>query len=255
MSIKSKDELVRIQKSGALLGELLYELAKQCKVGTNIWELELFARKFLSEHHAQPAFLGYKPEGATRAYPAALCISLNETVVHGVPKKYIVKSGDVVKIDAGVLYEGMYTDSATTVMVGKVSSRTRELVRATYRALEDAIQVTRVGNTLGDIGYVIEKRARASRVYVLKALTGHGVGYELHEDPVVYNYGNKHEGMKLHEGMVIAIEPMFSLSTQHIIQKSDESYASADGSMTAHFEHTLIITKSKPIIATQFKKS
>lgn len=251
ISIKTKEEQEKIVASGKILGKLLKELSLRAKAGVNLLDLDAYARDYAKKNNAVPAFLNYKPEGAHRPYPAAICTSLNEVVVHGVPRNYTLKSGDVLKLDAGIIYDGMYSDSAVTVPIGRISPKVRSLIKATYSALDDAIAVARAGNTIGDIGWAIERRARHANVKVLRALTGHGVGYELHEDPPVYNYGKRGTGMQLREGMVLAIEPMFSLGSEDIIQKRDESYASADGSMTAHAEHTIIITKSKPIIATK----
>jgi methionyl aminopeptidase len=145
----------------------------------------------------------------------------------------------------------LYTDSATTVAIGSVAPTTRRLIAATRAALEAGIAAAKVGGHVGDIGYAVERRARKDHFFVLRGLTGHGVGYELHEDPVVFNYGKRHTGPVLKEGMVIAIEPMLSVSSSDIIQNNDESYSSADGSMTAHFEHTLALTTRATRVLTR----
>jgi methionyl aminopeptidase len=243
ISIKTPQEIARLKKSGRILAQLLKDITSQSKVGANLLDLENYARAFAKKNGAHPAFLGYKPQGARHPYPAALCTSLNQTVVHGTPRDYILKSGDILKIDAGIVYEGMYTDSAVTIGVGKISSRAKNLLQSTKKALSEAIALMRPGKTLGDIGWAIEHRAHSDGLKVLHALTGHGVGYELHEDPFVYNYGSKGEGAVLKEGMVLAVEPMFSISSNDVIQQADESYASANESLTAHFEHTIVITK------------
>lgn len=250
VSLKTAQEIEILKKSGAILKSLLHELSLRAQKGVLLTELDSFARSFAKKHSAYPAFLNYRPEGARHAYQAAICTSLNETVVHGVPHQRRLVLGDVLKIDAGIIYEGMYTDAATTVVVGKASPQVKRLINATRKALDEAIALVRPGKTVGDIGWIIERRARLEHCKVLRALTGHGVGYELHEDPPVYNYGNRGEGMVLREGMVLAIEPMFSLSSEDIVQQSDESYASADGSFTAHFEHTVVVTKRGHLVIT-----
>jgi methionyl aminopeptidase len=249
--LKTESEIEILKESGRILSEILKTLEKKTVVGTNILELEEIARKMAKEAGAKPSFLGYQPEGASRPYPAAICASLNEVVVHGVPHDYILRSGDVLKIDMGIVFEGMYTDSAVTVAVGKVSPQAKKLIASTKKALWEAIDVVKVGRHIGDIGYVIEKRAKKDNFKVLKGLTGHGVGYEVHEDPVVFNYGRKGTGPEIKEGMVLAIEPMFSISSEEIVQNDDESYSSADGSLTAQFEHTVAVTKKGVIVLTQ----
>ena len=249
--LKTESEIAILEESGAILAHMLHALEQRTQQGVNLLDLDAFAQSFIKEHHAQPAFLGYQPEGARHPYPAALCTSLNETVVHGIPKDYTLKNGDVLKIDAGVIYEGMYTDAAITVTVGPTSPTTRKLIAATKQALADGIAMAKQGNTIGDIGWAIEQRTKKSSFHVLRGLTGHGVGYELHEDPVIFNFGKRSTGATLVPGMVIAIEPMLSVSSDDIIQNRDESYAAADGSMTAHFEHTIAITKRGTKVLTQ----
>lgn len=249
--LKTDKEIEVLADSGKILSFVLNALSKKAGVGVNLLELEQMARKMLKEAGARPAFLGYQPEGADRPYPAALCLSLNSVVVHGIPRDHILRSGDLLKIDMGVVYEGMYTDSAVTVGIGKISSIAKKLVISTRRALEVALSVAKKGKYLGDIGYIIEKQARKDGFRVLKGLTGHGVGYEVHEDPVILNYGKKGTGPELKEGMVLAIEPMLSVSSEQVIQNRDESYSSADGSLTAQFEHTVAITKKGTVILTK----
>ena len=214
-------------------------------------ELENLARKMTKDAGARPSFMGYQPEGADHPYPAALCLSLNDVVVHGIPREYILRSGDILKIDMGVNFEGMLTDSAITVGIGKTSPLARKLMASTRKALEAAIKVAKKGRFVGDIGHAVEKQARKDGFYVLKGLTGHGVGYEVHEDPVVLNYGKNGSGPEIKQGMVLAIEPMFSLTSEQIIQNRDESYSSSDGSLTAQFEHTIAITKKGTIVLTE----
>jgi methionyl aminopeptidase len=250
IQLKLREEVAILKESGAILASILAELSDMAKEGVTLNELDKHARKRSKDFDAHPTFLGYKPDGASKAFPAALCTSLNEVVVHGVPNQRVLQKGDVLKIDMGITYQGMITDSATTVVIGGTSKEVYNLIDATKRALEEAIDVSLVGARLGDIGYVIAQTAQKAGVKVLKDLTGHGVGYELHEDPVVWNVGKKGEGEILREGMVIAIEPMFALSSSAIIQRDDDSYAVQDGSMSAHFEHSIAITKEGPIVLT-----
>ncbi len=250
ISIKTPQEIIQLKESGKILSSLLKKLAAQAKEGTNLADLDSFAYTYIKENGGQPAFLNYKPEGADHPYPASICTSLNHTIVHGTPHNYKLRSGDVLKIDAGVVYNGMYTDAAITVAIGSVSPKIKRLMQSTRKALDEALSIIKPGKTLGDIGWVIQQRASRDNVKVIKALTGHGVGYELHEDPVIFNYGNKGAGLVLREGMVLAIEPMFSLSSEHIIQQRDESYATADGSTSAHYEHTVVVTKRGHLVVT-----
>lgn len=249
-SLKTPQEIIQLKESGRILAGLLKKLVNHAKIGTNLIDLDQIAYTYIRDAGGQPAFLNYKPEGAVHPYPASICTSLNNTIVHGAPHNYTLRSGDVLKIDAGVIYEGMYTDAATTVALGRVSLQTKKLLYSTRKALDEAVAILRPGKTLGDIGWTIERRAQLDGMKVIKALTGHGVGYELHEDPVIFNYGNKGQGLVLREGMVLAIEPMFSISSEDIIQQRDESYATYDGSIAAHYEHTVVITKRGHTVIT-----
>jgi methionyl aminopeptidase len=251
--LKTDKEIEILAESGRILSSVLKTLSKKAKIGASLMELEQAARKMLKEAGAKPAFLGYQPDGAEKPYPAALCLSLNDVVVHGIPRDYILRSGDVLKIDIGVIYEGMVTDSAVTIGMGKISSLAKKLMVSTKKALDAAIIAAKKGKYLGDIGYAIERQAKKDGFKVLKGLTGHGVGYEVHEDPVILNYGRKGTGPELKEGMVLAIEPMLSVSSEEIIQNRDESYSSADRSLTAQFEHTIAITKKGTVILTKYK--
>lgn len=249
--IKSDKDIELLKESGRILALILRELKDRAREGVTLAALDKHARIRAKEMKAYPTFLGYQPEGATKPYPAAICASLNDVVVHGVPNEYALKSGDLLSVDMGITYEGMITDAAFTVPIGKVGPKAKQLMAATRRALEEAIKIAKPGRTLGDIGWVVERQAGRDGFKVLRGLTGHGVGYELHEDPVIFNFGEKGSGMKLKEGMVLAIEPMLSLSTNDIVQNDDESYSSVDGSLTAHFEHTIVITSKGNEVLTR----
>ncbi|OGM90921.1 type I methionyl aminopeptidase [Candidatus Wolfebacteria bacterium RIFCSPHIGHO2_01_FULL_48_22] len=248
--LKKSSEIEYLAQSGKILAAILRNLARMAKKDVPLSALNEQAIKLCKEHGARPAFLGYQPEGAKRAFPAAICASLNETVVHGIPSNRLLQEGDVLKIDMGISYEGFITDSALSVGIGRISPKARALLSATKEALDKAIAATKKGKYIGDIGYEIERTAKKHGMHVLKELTGHGVGYELHEDPVIFNFGTKGTGSKIKEGMVLAIEPMFSISTERVVQKGDESYTSADGSLAAHFEHTVAILANSTVVLT-----
>jgi len=248
--IKNSSEIEILKEAGIRAHAILGELKEMAREGTDLLDLDAHARKRAKELDSYPTFLGYQPEGATKPYPAAICASLNDVVVHGVPVDYLLKDGDILKIDMGITYKGLIADTATTVVIGSIAPKIKKLLSSTKRALEEAIRVSKIKKHLGDIGYAIERQARKDGFKVLKGLTGHGVGYELHEDPIILNFGKKGIGPELKEGMVLAIEPMFSLSSEDIVQNNDESYSSADRSATAHFEHTIAITKKGPLIIT-----
>ncbi len=249
--LKSTKDIEGLRASGKILARVLGELRKSAKEGVSLRSLDELARKLLKDAGAESAFLGYRPEGGTKPYPAAICTSINEQVVHGLPTDYILKRGDVLKIDTGVRYEGYITDSATTVVIGPASKEIKKLLETTEEALRKAIEACRSGNHLGDIGAAVEETVRKNGFRVVKGLTGHGVGFELHEDPTVYNFGDRGEGIELKPGLVLAIEPMVSVGKGDIEQREDDSFATRDGSVTAHFEHTIAITSAGPEILTK----
>lgn len=249
--LKNERDLAMLRVSGAILARTLRTLADMAKEGVRLVELDRKARELLKREGARAAFLGYRPEGAAKAYPAAICASVNEQIVHGVPSNYALRSGDILKIDFGVDYKGFITDAATTVGIGEAPKAAQKLMRATEDALTDAIRACVPGAHLGDVGHAIETRAKRGGFGVADGLTGHGVGFALHEDPAVYNFGNKGEGMKLVPGLVLAIEPMLTMGGPEIIQMKDDSYATRDGSLSAHFEHTVAITARGTEILTK----
>ena len=249
--LKSSEEIQNLSLSGAILGSVLRELKKNVKTGTVLKSLDDLSRRLILKAGAKPAFLGYRPDGAKKPYPAAICASINEVIVHGLPTNYKLKDGDILKIDLGVKYRGAYTDAAITIGIGKISKTAKVLIKATQEALNQAIKIAKPGHHLGDIGWIISKTAQKYNLEVVKGLTGHGVGSELHEEPTIYNYGKRGEGPELKPGMVLAIEPMFAIGTDKIIQRFDESWATTDSSLSAHFEHTIAITSSKPQVLTK----
>lgn len=249
--IKTAAQIENIRASGKILGKVLRVLKNSAREGVSLLDLDKLAREEIIKMEAKPAFLGYRPYGAKKAYPATLCTSVNDVIVHGTPSKYVLKSGDIVKLDLGVVYNGGITDAAVTVPIGQVEKKTLELIKATEHALREAIRFCSPKHTLGDVGYAIEKTVSAKNFLIIEGLTGHGVGNEIHEDPVVYNYGNIGKGMKLKPGMVLAIEPMTAIGSSKIVQMKDDSYATSDGSMSAHFEHTVLITEEGCEVLTE----
>ena len=248
--IYTAQEIEKIARSGAILARTMAMLKKEIAIGVSLKHLDDMAREYIRKEGGEPAFLNYQPHGAEHPYMASICASVNEVIVHGFPTEYKAKAGDVLKIDCGVLLGGMYSDSAFTIMVGKGTQKAQNLVKATHKALEEAIKAARPGNHIGDIGYAVEKTAKRYGVNVVQGLTGHGVGYGLHEDPYVYNYGNKGEGLLLKPGMVFAIEPMLCTGRGQVKQLKDESWAMIDKGLSAQFEHTIAVTETGAKILT-----
>jgi methionyl aminopeptidase len=238
---------------GAILGSVLKELEAKTAVGVPTIELDTLARKLIIKAGAQPAFLHYRPAGARKAYPYTLCVSINDVVVHGQPSVYKVREGDLVSLDLGLKYQGLYLDAAITVPVGDVGKQGKKLIEVTKDALAAGIKEAKPGHTLGHIGYAIQKVIEKNNFSVVDGLTGHGIGRELHEDPTVFNFGRKGQGEELEVGMVLAIEPMVAVGGSAIRQLLDESYGTADGERAAHFEHTVAITAKGPRILTLAK--
>ena len=249
--LKTEKEIQLIGIGGKILAETLKETSKNAEAGVKLKDLDKIAFNFIKKNNAEPAFLGYHPESSKNPYNASICASVNNVIVHGFPTNYILKDGDILKIDIGVKYRGFYSDAAITIGIGKISKTAELLIIAAKTALESAIKIARPGNTLGDIGWVIESIAQKYEFKAVKGLTGHGIGRNLHEDPIIYNFGEKGKGIKLETGMVLAIEPMFAESTDKVIQQPDESWATSDGSLSAHFEHTIAITSDNYMVLTK----
>ncbi|MBI5079107.1 type I methionyl aminopeptidase [Candidatus Wolfebacteria bacterium] len=259
IKLKTPEEIEKIAVSGKILSVILKILAENAVIGAKLKELDELARRLVVQTEkrlgvsVRPAFLGYRSEGSSKSYPAAICASVNDTIVHGYPSDYRLKSGDILKLDFGINYDGYYSDAAITVGIGEISPQARKLIEVTKGALEKAIKRIKPGRHLGDIGWAISEHVKSAgkgKFKVIEGLTGHGVGLKLHEEPTVYNYGSKGDGEKLEKGMVLAIEPMVSAGSEKIIQKDDDSYAASDGSLSAHFEHTVVVTDSGAKILT-----
>lgn len=252
ITIKTKEQIEILREAGEIHAGILDTLETMVKPGVSAMELNNEAERMVRDAGAEPSFLNYQPDSSYPKYPASLCVSINEVVVHGIPtENMIVKDGDVVSIDLGLKYKGLFTDSARTVVVGKVPKEVSQLVNDTYEALHRGIEAAQVGNTVGDIGYAIQS-FNNKRYGNVKELAGHGVGLAVHEDPYVPNYGKKGEGAPLKAGMVLAIEPMFNLGGSEVTFHDDQyTVTTRDGSLSAHVEHTVLITEEGPEILTQ----
>ena len=242
--LKTPAEIAIMAEGGAILRRVTSELAAAAAPGVRLKELDALAKRLMEEAGGVPAFLGYKPAWAKKPYPASICASVNDVVVHGVPDAYRLKQGDIVKLDLGLKYGNFYTDTAVTVAIGTPTDEAKRLMAVTRDALVLAIDQCMPGNTVGDIGFAISAYVRKHGMRVVKGLTGHGIGRNLHEDPVVWNEAKPGQGVRLEPGMVIAIEPMVSLGTNAIVELHDESLATKDGSLAAHFEDTVAITET-----------
>lgn len=251
IKIKSEEEIRIMRESGRRLASVMEELKVFPKVGMATSEIDELAEKLIKKNGGIPAFLGYKPYGAAQAYPFTTCISINSTVVHGLPSEYILQEGDLLKIDLGLIYEKYYSDMAVTLTMGEVSAEAKRLVAVTEEALYLGIKAAQAGNHLGDIGFAIHSRVKSMGFSIVDALTGHGIGTKLHEDPYVYNFGKPGEGERLVPGMVLALEPMTAAGKRAVTQLDDDSFVTADDSISAHFEHTIAITEEGPVILTK----
>lgn len=252
--IKTKEEIEILREGGKRLSLVLNKVKEKVMVGVTTKELDEYAEKLIKEMGDVPAFLHYKPSGADREYPASLCVSVNEEVVHGIPSKNkVLKEGDIVSIDLGLKHKGLFTDMAMTVPVGKISPSLEKLLKITKSALHVGIDTALVGKRVGDIGFAIEKFVKPYKYGIVEVLAGHGVGKYVHEDPFIPNFGRKGTGEKLVSGMVVAIEPMLNLGTKNVKLHSDGyTFITADGRPSAHFEHTILITDKGPEILTDY---
>jgi len=246
--IKTPLEIEKMRRSGQVVREVLEHVRQFVKPGASTQDLENAAAGKIRELGAKPAFKGY------RGFPCVLCTSVNEEVVHGIPStSRVLRDGDIVSIDTGVILDGYYGDSAITVAVGeKVSPRTKRLLEVTQASLERGIEAIKPGATLGDVGAAVQEVVEAEGFSVVREFVGHGIGTRLHEDPQVPNYGRRGQGQKLREGMVIAIEPMVNAGKPDVHVLSDGWTAvTQDGSLSAHFEHTVAVTAEGATILTQ----
>lgn len=253
ITIKTKEDISILREGGRRHADILRKVAALVKPGISAKELNDAAHKMVKEGGDTSAFLDYQPYGADRPYPASLCVSVNDEVVHGIPNEAekILKEGDIVSLDLGLIHDELITDSAVTVAVGTISPEKEQLLKVTKEALLAGIKAAKGGKRVGDIGNAISRIAAQYKYGVVEELSGHGVGYSVHEDPYIPNYGDAGKGEVLRPGMVLAIEPMFNLGSKHITLDADGyTYRTADGKASAHFEHTILITKGDAEILT-----
>lgn len=248
--LKNEEDIENLRKSGRILRVVLGRLKQSAKPGVRLKDIDILSRELIASSGARPAFLNYRPDGAKRPFPASVCTSVNDVVVHGIPNDYVIKSGDLVKIDLGINYKNYFTDAAVTVISGKTTPRIKLLIKATQEALMRGIKAAKVGRTLGDIGSAIQKTAEQYGLNIIEGLGGHGVGFAPHESPMIDNFGDPGTGITLKEGMVLALEPMFCFGNPGIIETANDSYRLKDKGLASHFEHTIAITKSGPKILT-----
>jgi methionyl aminopeptidase len=245
--IKTPAEIEKMRRAGAMVRELLDAVRPHVKAGATTLDLEEVAAMKIQELGVKPAFKGY------RGYPCVLCTSVNSEVVHGIPSaKKVLRDGDIVSIDTGVVIDGFYGDSAMTVGVGTLPVRTQQLLDVTEASLARGIEAVVAGATLGDIGAAVQEVVEAEGFSVVREFVGHGIGSRLHEDPQVPNYGQRGRGMKLREGMVFCIEPMVNIGKPGVETLSDGWTAvTSDGSLSAHFEHTVAVTAGGAVVLTR----
>jgi methionyl aminopeptidase len=250
ISLKSAREIEIMRHANAIVAEVLQALKQRVAPGVTTLELDALAEELTLKKKATPAFKGYVVAG--RVFPRCLCASINDEIVHGIPGNRPLREGDIVGLDYGVVYNGFYGDSALTVGVGRVSEEAQRLIDVTERALYNGIEQLHEGKRLGDLGFAVQQTAESAGYSVVRAFVGHGIGKKLHEEPPVPNFGEPDRGLRLKEGMVLAIEPMINAGGSDVEIKEDGWTAvTKDGSWAAHFEHSVAITKNGPYILSQ----
>jgi methionyl aminopeptidase len=244
--IKTAKEVEKMRRAGGIVREVLHAVRAMVKPGATTLDLERVAETMIEEAGAKPAFKGY------HGFPCVLCTSLNDQVVHGIPSaKTVLREGDILSVDCGAVIDGYYGDSAITIPVGKVAAGTQRLLQITQGSLERAIETVRPGATLGDVGAAVQEMVEAEGFSVVKEFVGHGIGTHMHEDPQIPNFGQRGRGVRLREGMVLAIEPMVNAGGDAVrVLKDGWTAVTEDGSLSAHFEHTVAVTKDGAAILT-----
>ena len=246
---KTEEEIELVRKSSLLVAKTHAEIAGLIEPGITTLALDKIAEEFIGDNGGVPAFKGY------RGFPNTLCMSPNDQVVHGIPNDRVLENGEILSVDCGVVMNGYYGDSAFTYEVGKVDTETKQLLKVTKESLYKGIEQAVSGNRIGDIGYAIQQYAESFGYGVVRELVGHGVGENLHESPEVPNYGRRGKGIKLKEGLVIAIEPMINMGTRNILQHNDGwTITTIDNKPSAHFEHTIVVRNGKAEILSSFEE-
>jgi len=247
ITIKTEEEIKIMAEGGKILASVMEEIEKKVVPGITTEELDRAAEALLLKSGGKPSFKGYQ------GFPTALCVSVNQEIVHGLPSDRELKEGDIVSLDLGVYYRGFHTDMAVTLSVGKVSFEAQRLIRVTKKALKRGMKKLRVGNTIGDVSNTIQRYVEDQGFSVVHDdLAGHGIGKELHEDPQILNHGKRRSGPEITEGMVLCLEPMVIMGESKL-KKSEDGYGieTADGSLSCHFEHTIAVTKSGLLVLTE----
>jgi len=246
---KSNRELALMREAGRIVAITLAHLKERIKPGITTAELDALAHQIVTEHGATPSFLGY------RGFPASVCVSVNEQVVHGIPGSRVLEEGDIVSIDFGAIYQGYHGDAAMTIGVGKISEEAQELIETTQGTLQAGIAQARKGHYLGDISWAIQSYAESRGFSVVRQYVGHGIGRDMHEDPQIPNYGQASRGILLKPGMTFALEPMVNIGAyQTRVLDNNWSVVTEDGELSAHFEHTIAITNGEPEILTRLQE-
>ena len=253
--LKSEDEIELMRQANQLVGRTLGELAKHIKPGVTTLQLDKIADEFIRDHGAQPTFKGF-PNPYGGPFPASICTSVNDVVVHGVPNaETVLKEGDIISVDCGTLLNGFNGDSAYTFCVGEVTDEVKKLLKTTKESLYLGIENAVAGKHLGDISSAVQEHCEAQKYGIVRELTGHGIGREMHEDPQVPNYGRRGNGVMLKAGMCIAIEPMITMGERSIwLDKDRWTIRTRDGKPAAHFEHTIVVRKGKAEILSSFEE-
>ncbi len=253
--LKTEDEIELMRQANRLVGRTLGELAKHIKPGVTTLQLDQIADEFIRDHGAIPTFKGF-PNPYGGPFPASICTSVNDVVVHGVPQAdEVLKEGDIISVDCGTLLNGFNGDSCYTFCVGEVSDEVKQLLKTTKESLYKGIENAVAGRHLGDISYAVQSHCEAQGYGIVRELTGHGIGREMHEDPAVPNFGHRGNGVMLKSGMCIAIEPMVTMGKRDIYLKEDRwSVCTRDGQPAAHFEHTIAIRKGEAEILSSFEE-
>jgi len=247
ISIKSKEEIQIMAEGGKILANIMEKLKKQVKPGITTQELDRLAKSLIFKYGGKCSFLGFE------GFPACLCVSVNEEIVHGVPSERVLKKGDIVSLDSGFFYKGFHTDMAITVPVGEVDPEVKRLLKVTKKTLKLAIKKARPGNTFGDVGNTIQRYVESQGFSVIRDLCGHGIGRDLHEEPQILNYGKRKTGPVIKEGMTFCIEPMVTIGNWHIKKRKGKfPYKTSDNSLSCHFEHTVAVIKNGCEILTKF---
>lgn len=253
MIVRTAEERASLIEAGKRLGAVLEQLAAETKPGVSTLALDVRAEELIRAGGDTPAFKDYTPEGARKPYPATLCVSVNDEVVHGIPKaERILKEGDIVALDLGLIHDGLIVDSALTVPVGKADKASYALMGITRQALEAGIKAARPGSRIGDISHAIEATMKGSGFSVVRILGGHGVGRYVHEEPFVPNFGHPGTGPEIVEGMVLALEPIFNSGKAAVALMPDGyTFRTKDGGASAHFEHTILIEEAGTVVVTR----